>query len=129
MAFLQTLEELKLNNERYTTDTEGSIDFDNRIYNVESVAVNGGVQTNRTRRLPSLANITLKKVTKEQLVALETLNDAAEKFAVTFTIAAEGGAVTYSGTVRIEGELVYNQLASTLTLNLMSADGEKFVEI
>jgi hypothetical protein len=129
MAFLQTLEELKLNNERYTTDTEGSIDFDNRLYNVESIAVNGGVQTNRTRRLPSLANITLRRVTKEQLVALETLNDAAEKFAVTFTIAAEGGAVTYSGTARIEGELVYNQLASTLTLNLMSADGEKFVEI
>ncbi len=129
MAFLQTLEELKLNNERYTTDTEGSIDFDNRLYNVESIAVNGGVQTNRTRRLPSLANITLRKVTKEQLVALETLNDAAEKFTVTFTIAAEGGAVTYSGTARIEGELVYNQLASTLTLNLMSADGEKFVEI
>jgi len=129
MAFLQTLEELKLNNERYTTDTEGSIDFDNRLYNVESIAVNGGVQTNRTRRLPSLANITLKRVTKEQLVALETLNDAAEKFAVTFTIAAEGGAVTYSGTVRIEGELVYNQLASTLTLNLMSADGQKFEPI
>jgi hypothetical protein len=129
MAFLQTLEEFKLNNEKYTTDTEGSIDFDNRLYNVESVAVNGGVQTNKTRRLPSLANITLRRVTKEQLVALETLNDAAEKFAVTFTIAAEGGAVTYSGTVRIEGELVYNQLASTLTLNLMSADGEKFVEI
>jgi len=129
MSFLQTLEEFKLNNEIYTTDTEGSIDFDNRLYNIESVAVNGGVQTNRAKRLPSLANITLKRVTKEQLIALETLNDAAEKFAVTFTIAAEGGAVTYSGTVRIEGELVYNQLASTLTLNLMSADGEKFVEI
>ena len=129
MAFLHRLVELKLNSETYSTDTESGVELDNRLFNTESVAVNGGVQATQSARLPSLSNITLKNIDKEQLVALETLNDAAEKFAVTFTLAAEGGAVSYSGTVRIEGELVYNSQAGTLTLNLMSADGEKFVEI
>ena len=129
MAFLHRLVELKLNNETYNTDTESGVELDNRLFNTESVAVNGGVQATQSARLPSLSNITLKNIDKEQLVALETLNDAAEKFAVTFTLSAEGGAITYSGTVRIEGELVYNSQAGTLTLNLMSADGLKFVEI
>ena len=129
MAFLHRLVELKLNSETYNTDTESGVELDNRLFNTESIAVNGGVQSTQSARLPSLSNITLKNIDKEQLVTLETLNDAAEKFAVTFTLAAEGGAITYSGTVRIEGELVYNSQAGTLTLNLMSADGEKFVEI
>ena len=129
MAFLHRLVELKLNSEVYSTDTESGVELDNRLFNTESVAVNGGVQSTQSARLPSLSNITLKNIDKEQLVALETLNDKAEKFTVTFTLAAEGGAVSYSGTVRIEGELVYNSQAGTLTLNLMSADGAKFVEI
>ncbi len=129
MSFLHRLVELKLNREPYSTDTESGVELDNRLFNTESVAVNGGVQPTQTARLPSLSNITLKNLDKEQLVALETLNDNAEKFTVTFTLAAEGGAITYSGTVRIEGELVYNSQAGTLTLNLMSADGQKFAPI
>ena len=129
MAFLHRLVELKLNSEKYNTDTESGVELDNRLFNTGSVAVNGGVQSTQTARLPSLSNITLKNLNEEQLVALETLNDAAEKFTVTFTLAAEGGAITYSGTVKIEGELVYNSQAGTLTLNLMSADGQKFAPI
>ena len=129
MAFLHRLVELKLNREPYSTDTESGVELDNRLFNTESVAVNGGVQPIQTARLPSLSNITLKNLDKEQLKALNTLNNNAQKFAVTFTLAAEGGAITYSGTVRIEGELVYNSQSGTLTLNLMSADGQEFEEI
>lgn len=129
MAFLHRLVELKLNNERYPTDTESGIELDNRLFNTESTAVNGGVQSTQTARLPSLSNITLKNLDDEQLTALETLNDNAEKFSVAFTLAAEGGDVTYSGTVKIEGELVYSSQAGTVTLNLMSADGQKFKPI
>ena len=129
MAFLHRLVELKLNSETYSTDTESGVELDNRLFNTESVAVNGGVQSTQSARLPSLSNITLKNLDKEQLKALNTLNNNAQKFAVTFTLAAEGGAITYSGTVRIEGELVYSSQAGTLTLNLMSADGQEFVEI
>jgi len=129
MAFLHRLIELKLNNDTYTTDTESGIEIDNRQFNTESVAVNGGVHTTQSKRLPSLSSVTLKNINKEQLIALETLNDAATKFAVTFTLASDGGEVTYSGTVRIEGELAYNSHAGTVSLNLVAVDGNKFTEI
>ena len=129
MAFLHRLVELKLNSETYSTDTESGVELDNRLFNTESVAVNGGVQSTQSARLPSLSNITLKNIDKKQIKALNTLNNNAQKFAVTFTLAAEGGAITYSGTVRIEGELVYSSQAGTLTLNLMSADGQEFKPI
>ena len=129
MAFLHRLVELKLNKERYPTDTESGLELDNRLFNTESTAVNGGVQSTQTARLPSLSNITLKNLDKEQIAALNTLNNNAQKFPVAFTLAAEGGDVTYSGTVKIEGELVYGSQAGTLTLNLMSADGQEFKPI
>lgn len=129
MAFLHRLVELKLNNKPYSTDTESGIELDNRLFNTESVAVNGGVQSTQSARLPSLSNITLKNLDDEQLKALNTLNNNAQNFEVNFTLAAEGGEITYSGTVKIEGELVYNSQAGTLTLNLMSADGQEFQKI
>ena len=129
MAFLHRLVELKLNNQVYSTDSESGVDLDNRALNNASVAVNGGVQITQSKRLPSVSNIVLKNIDKEQLTTLEQLNDDAVKFAVTFTLASEGGNVTYSGTVRIEGELGYNSQAGTLTLNLMAVDGNKFAQI
>ena len=129
MAFLHRLVELKLNNERYPTDTESGLELDNRLFNTENTAVNGGVQSTQTARLPSLSNITLKNLNEEQIKALNTLNNNAQKFEVSFTLAGEGGDVTYSGTVKIEGELVYSSQAGTLTLNLMSADGQEFKPI
>ena len=84
MAFLHRLVELKLNSETYSTDTESGVELDNRLFNTESVAVNGGVQSTQSARLPSLSNITLKNIDKEQLAALETLNDNSRKICCYF---------------------------------------------
>jgi len=129
MAFLHRLVELKLNNQTYSTDTESGVEWDNRSFENASVAVNGGVQVTQAARLPSLSNITLKGIDKDQLAALNEVNDNPIGYSVVFTLAEQSGDVSYSGTVNIEGELTHNSQAGTVTLNLMSADGQPFVEI
>lgn len=129
MAFLHRLVEFKLDNQLYKTSTDSGIEWKNTLYENESIAVNGGVKNTQKRVLPSLSNITLEALSEDQLTALKDINDNPIGYTVTFTLAEQSGDVSYSGTVNIEGELVYNSQAGTVTLNLMSADGQPFVEV
>jgi len=129
MAFLHRLVEFKLNAQAYPTDAEAGIELDNRVFQNASIALNGGVQSTQSKRLPSLSGITLKGINKEQLDALYVLNDLPKGYVVNFTLAETEGEVTYTGTVNIEGDLVYNSQAGTVSLSLMSSDGLPFIPI